>query len=501
MFSQDVPPLPKKGTCCSVPGCSLRSGTNLLSAVRAHRFPADPERRASWLQAMKRDNWRPNNNSRICSAHFIQGGPSDDPGHPDYCPSLFPFRKPRTSQQLQRYNRQQARCSKRAGAEAKDASVDHAPTESEDSEGVEHCESSSKCDMSVGTMLTIKDIERLEAENGKLRSALAETQNRLEETDKLLTEYKATNQNLIAGFNGNSATQAALHSDTRVKFYTGIVSVQMFHTLLSFILSFWQPELTSLQPQEQLVLVLMKLRLGLLNDDLACRFRVSAKTVGAVFHAWLDILSCNLAKLIVWPSQRAVRRNRPCAFRDPVFRNVIGVLDCTEIFIQKPSYMLARSQTYSRYKHHNTVKVLITVSPSGAVTFISRAWGGRVSDKELTLKSGLLNIVREGDVYLVDRGFRCQEMFAAKGATLLIPAFTKGKKQLSGAEVTLSRKLSRARIHVERAIRRLKVFRIFQTVLPISFVKKSDDVAMCTIDKALIVCAALTNLQLPLLKK
>ncbi|CAN8017175.1 unnamed protein product [Ixodes persulcatus] len=324
---------------------------------------------------MKRDNWRPNNNSRICSAHFIQGGPSDDPGHPDYCPSLFPFRKPLTSQQLQRYNRQQARCSKRVGAEAKDASVDHAPTEPEGSEGVERCESSSKCDMSVGTVLTSKDIERLEAEHGKLRSALADTQNQLEETDKLLTEYKATNQNLITGFNGNSATQAALHSDTRVKFYTGVVSVQMFHALLSFILSFWQPELTSLQPQEQLVLVLMKLRLGLLNDDLACRFRVSAQTVGAVFHAWLDILSCNLAKLNVWPSQRAVRRNLPFAFRDPVFRNVIGVLDCTEIFIQKPSYMLARSQTYSRYKHHNTVKVLITVSPSGAITFISRAWG------------------------------------------------------------------------------------------------------------------------------
>ncbi|CAN8031776.1 unnamed protein product, partial [Ixodes persulcatus] len=84
---------------------------------------------------------------------------------------------------------------------------------------------------------------------------------------------------------------------------------------------------------------------------------------------------------------------------------------------------------------------------------------GGVSAKELTLKSGLLNNVKEGDVYLVDRGFRCEEMFAAKGAKLLIPAFTKGKKQLSGAEVTLSRKLSRARIHVERAIRRLKVFR------------------------------------------
>ncbi|CAN7998330.1 unnamed protein product [Ixodes hexagonus] len=210
----------------------------------------------------------------------------------------------------------------------------------------------------------------------------------------------------------------------------------------------------------------MKLRLGLLNEDLACRFRVSVTTVGAVFHAWLDILSSNLGKLIVWPSRRAVSRNLPTAFCDPIFKDVVGVLDCTEIFIQKPSYLLARSQTYSRYKHHNTLKVLITVSPSGAITFISRAWGGRVSDKELTLKSGLLNLVSEGDVYLVDRGFRCQEMFAAKGANLLIPAFTKGKKQLPGAEVTLSRKLSRARIHVERAIRRLKVFRIFQTVLP-----------------------------------
>ncbi|EEC05207.1 hypothetical protein IscW_ISCW024225, partial [Ixodes scapularis] len=149
----------------------------------------------------------------------------------------------------------------------------------------------------------------------------------------------------------------------------------------------------------------------------------------------------------------------PTVFRDPIFKDVIGVFDCTEIFIRKPSYMLARSQTYSRCKHHTTVKLLIIVSPSGAITFGSKAWGGRVSDKELTLKSGLLNNVKEGDMYSVDGGFHCKEMYAAKGAKLLIPAFTKGKKQLSGAEVTLSRKLSGARIHVERVIRRLKVLR------------------------------------------
>ncbi|CAN8017894.1 unnamed protein product, partial [Ixodes persulcatus] len=144
----------------------------------------------------------------------------------------------------------------------------------------------------------------------------------------------------------------------------------------------------------------------------------------------------------------------PTVFCDPIFKDVIGVLDCTEIFIQKPSHMLARSQTYSRYKHRNTVKLLRVAKWSYYLCV-----KGGVSDNELTLKSGLLNNVNEGDVYHVDRGFRCEEMFAAKGAKLLIPAFTKGKKQLSGAEVTLSRKLSRARIHVERAIRRLNVFR------------------------------------------
>ncbi|CAN7987253.1 unnamed protein product [Ixodes pacificus] len=113
--------------------------------------------------------------------------------------------------------------------------------------------------------------------------------------------------------------------------------------------------------------------------------------------------------------------------------------------------MLTRSQAYPGYKHHNTVKVIIAVSSSGAITFISRAWGGRVSDKELTLKSGLLNLAREGDIYLVDRGFWCQDMFAAKGANLLIPAFTKGKKHLLGAEVTLSCKLAVSCMHLCRA--------------------------------------------------
>lgn len=50
-----------------------------------------------------------------------------------------------------------------------------------------------------------------------------------------------------------------------------------------------------------------------------------------------------------------------------------------------------------------------------------------MSDKEPTLCSGLLDKVKEGDVFLVDRGFLCSEMFAAQGTTLLMPLLTKNR--------------------------------------------------------------------------
>lgn len=91
-----------------------------------------------------------------------------------------------------------------------------------------------------------------------------------------------------------------------------------------------------------------------------------------------------------------------------------------------------------------------------AYHFLSRCWGGRVSDKILTQESGFLSLLEPGDVILADRGFTIHEDFIAYGAKLIIPAFTRGKGQLSQREVETSQQLSRVRIHVERVIGLMK---------------------------------------------
>ena len=70
---------------------------------------------------------------------------------------------------------------------------------------------------------------------------------------------------------------------------------------------------------------------------------------------------------------------------------------------------MARAQTFSNYKYHNTVIFLIGITPQGEKSFISKGWGGRVSDQHLTEKSGILDKLLAGDQVLAALGFSMQE--------------------------------------------------------------------------------------------
>ena len=93
---------------------------------------------------------------------------------------------------------------------------------------------------------------------------------------------------------------------------------------------------------------------------------------------------------------------------------------------------------------------------------------------------------------MADRGFKIDDLLFPRRVKLKIPAFTKCKPQLSGEDVTSTRRIARVIIHVERAIRRLKLFKVLSSTVSVSFLKLFDDI--------LIVCSALVNLKSNLIR-
>ena len=190
-------------------------------------------------------------------------------------------------------------------------------------------------------------------------------------------------------------------------------------------------------------------------------------------------------KLIVWPEKMALRRSLPKCFK-PTYTKCVCIIDCTEIFIERPRNLNTRAQTWSNYKNHNTIKYLVVCSPSGAVSFMSEGWSGRVSDKEITTKSGFLDYIEQGGQVLADRGFTVEEELAACGGILVIHHFTHGKEQMRAAQVDESRHISNVRIHIERVIGRLRTYKKLNTSIPI---KQAD-----LLDNVMVSISGLINL-------
>ena len=170
----------------------------------------------------------------------------------------------------------------------------------------------------------------------------------------------------------------------------------------------------------------MKLKLAVPNQDLAYWFGIHITKVSKMFHQWIDIMSREMKQFVCWPDHELIQQTLPECF-NPRYRHTTCIIDCSEVFIERPTSVLAQSQTYSNYKGHNTVKFLIAISPTGAIIFVSKCWGGRVSDKYLTSQSGFLDHLVPGDMVLVDRGFDIADELALYSASLAIPPFTIGK--------------------------------------------------------------------------
>ena len=144
-------------------------------------------------------------------------------------------------------------------------------------------------------------------------------------------------------------------------------------------------------------------------------------------------------------------------------------IDGTEVPIQKPARVEAQSATFSTYKNKNTLKVLVGCSPRGVVSYVSPAFGGSTSDRQICERSELYtdrSMFEAKDSIMADRGFNVQDLSAPRDVKVNMPHFLKGKSQFNPEELATDKKVASKRIHVERVIGLAKTFKILKRELP-----------------------------------
>lgn len=279
-------------------------------------------------------------------------------------------------------------------------------------------------------------------------------------------------------------------NDKLMTFYTGLQSYLVFEWLYNRLMD-KVPGMTytsykkessgkkrgpkrQLSGEEEMFLTLVRIRLGLLEEDLAFRFGMSQSSISSITRTWCSFLAKELFTFIHWPTQEENKRYFPKCFAQ--WPSTISILDCTEGGIEKPSLAKAQAQTWSSYKSKNTWKKLISITPGGLISFISKAYGGSASDRHIVEDCGILNLVNAGDQVMVDKGFNIGDLLVGRQSELVHPPFLQDKGKFSAKNCRKGSDIANTRIHVERAIARIKDFRIIQGNIPLTMKDQLDDI-------------------------
>lgn len=220
-----------------------------------------------------------------------------------------------------------------------------------------------------------------------------------------------------------------------------------------------------LQLIDQFVLYQMFVYRGLSAMDLAARFIVPVATVMNIIITWADILFFFLGVWTVWPTREQVRESMlPAIFQESKYVDTRVVFEYAELRHEDTSTRLLKSQSYKDYKSSYTYKGLIGLAPNGAVTFASRLLAHSLSDAELLLKSGILQLCEKDDAVLVDVDFVIGDVCTEHGIKMYHSPYKYGEPYSQASEVVSVEEITRLRAHVDPVIKRIHENVIFHHI-------------------------------------
>ena len=183
-----------------------------------------------------------------------------------------------------------------------------------------------------------------------------------------------------------------------------------------------------LKPLDEFFIVLCRLRRGFSEKHLAHLYGVAQSTVSRIFVPWINYMYLKFGQICIWPSKEVVQATMPADFKEK-FPTTRVIIDCTEVRCEMPSSLLLNSELFSSYKNHVTLKRLVGIALSGAITFISQLYTESISDWEIVIQSGCLSQKFEnGNTVMANKGFQIADILQL-GVKLNIPPFLEANTQ------------------------------------------------------------------------
>ncbi|KAL3186660.1 hypothetical protein MRX96_026817 [Rhipicephalus microplus] len=372
-------------TCC-VPGCYNNS--TRAKGLGFYVFPKEQKLRETWIQRINRagrggrfSKFTPTTGHRVCGAHF-EGGKKT---YMNRVPTIFPLRPQKVERRRPLIRTQpelpnSPTVAPQHDPEVSGSAITSSSSDSEDTAQqstllMDHAYSSQEssydqlakkvaCQNNIITELAEKaeaaytHVEELNRQLKRSQQDHAEAKklcDRLQQKNRCLRLELSCMQKKVKRCKAEATQkidityEALVEDEKKLRYYTGFTSRKSFDSFWSLLepdakkLRFWQMKETEnedrnfiLPLKTQLVLVLMRLRLGLDGLDLAYRFGVSTSTVSRIWVTWLDFLDNRLCQVPTWMPPHLCDKYRPQAFTDKGYTTVDGILDCTEIFIETP---------------------------------------------------------------------------------------------------------------------------------------------------------------------
>ncbi|KAK3109143.1 hypothetical protein FSP39_023866 [Pinctada imbricata] len=274
-----------------------------------------------------------------------------------------------------------------------------------------------------------------------------------------------------------------LLSDNDFLVWTGWTKEQFEHMLRHVTLR----DSTNRSSVNALAIFWIKLRTNLSYREIAVLFNISSDynglmSISRTLHSVAAQLNTNFVPsyLGIKHISREEAISHMTVFSNVLFENKLSVVwDGTYYYIEKSGDYSFSRRSYSGQKKRPLLKFMSIVFPDGYVVdsigpYLS---DGRNNDAGMTthimtLNDELKDWLQEGDVCVVDRGFRdVLDVFEEMGLETRMPSFLgKGESQHSIEEANQSRLVTKVRWVVEAYHGRVKKFKFFNDVIDNSFI-------------------------------